>query len=801
MTNQSLKTVVTLVGTVDSSFTQMGSLFTKSMTQSTKTVDQLNHAQTGLMSQIKRLGKSGNTITNLTQHYKSLDTQVEKTSKQNNIFKHLSKLGKTAASAINKTVPAVVKLVNSTNKSTASMALFAKSQGFSVEQFQEWGSVAKQATLSGDSISKMMGTLGKNYNKLGSLKKPSAIGDAFNQLGIDKDTMKDMSAAQQYETIMQRLLKMQDKQKAASLADTLLGGDGSKMVTYIQSTGKSLDNLLKTQQQYNVLNKQGISGATQYSSAFSNLDTVLTSSWQQLAGVIGGEMAPRINQLSKTLADFVKKHQADIVDFVDKTITAAIEFGKSLYQMGQEVNAVVQSLGGWKTVGATLSVLLAGKMLSSVFRFVSALVSIGGQLKDARDAMAAFNLVSKAKSLGGMVASIGRLGSSLLGMGKSLGVARVAMVAFNLVASLNPIGLVVMAVSALVFAGIELYRNWDKVVKWFSGALGWFKKAFPETFNFLKTLFDWTPLGLIINNWGAITGFFSALWDGITGLFSAAWDGIKFLFSWTPLGLIINNWGAITGFFSALWDGITGLFSAAWDGIKFLFSWTPLGLIINNWGAITGFFGAIWDGVIGLFSAAWDGIKSMFSWSPLDGLSEAWEPFVNFFTDIWDRVTGIFSKGGKFVGGIFKGIKGFLGFGSDDKNSENSDDNSKSKPLLNARGPHSRLQRQAVMPLGSSHKRDARQKSTLPATTLPTTTVPGPAQTASNTELSETASARATSAINAAAPGARSVTVQQNVGGITINAAPNQSAREIGQSVLQILTDQRLNALYDLPDL
>ncbi|MGY5702341.1 hypothetical protein, partial [Vibrio parahaemolyticus] len=66
--------------------------------------------------------------------------------------------------------------------------------------------------------------------------------------------------------------------------------------------------------------------------------------------------------------------------------------------------------------------------------------------------------------------------------------------------------------------------------------------------EFIKTLFSWSPLGLIIQAWEPISGFFANLWGGVKSVFSGAlegikntlamgWEFIKTLFSWSPLGL------------------------------------------------------------------------------------------------------------------------------------------------------------------------------------------------------------------------------------------------------------------------
>lgn len=74
---------------------------------------------------------------------------------------------------------------------------------------------------------------------------------------------------------------------------------------------------------------------------------------------------------------------------------------------------------------------------------------------------------------------------------------------------------------------------------------------------------------LLIDNWDAVTEFFSDLWDKIIAAFGVAIDIIKAYFlNFTPVGLIINHWEGIVGFFSGLWDRITSIFTGAWDRIK-----------------------------------------------------------------------------------------------------------------------------------------------------------------------------------------------------------------------------------------
>ncbi|WP_086809801.1 hypothetical protein [Streptomyces reticuliscabiei] len=106
---------------------------------------------------------------------------------------------------------------------------------------------------------------------------------------------------------------------------------------------------------------------------------------------------------------------------------------------------------------------------------------------------------------------------------------------------------------------------------------------------------------LIIANWDTIKAWtikiFNAVWNWLKGL----WDDIVVLFTWavaivkaiflnfTPLGIIIKNWGPITGWISTQWSSI--------------------GATISSWvGRIKGFFGGMWDGVVSGLRTALNGI-------------------------------------------------------------------------------------------------------------------------------------------------------------------------------------------------
>ncbi|HHY0435728.1 TPA: phage tail protein [Vibrio parahaemolyticus] len=496
--------MVTLGGTVDGSFGKIGSAFNESMGKATKTVKELERDQSKLTKEIKKSKLAGADVSLLTRRYKQLGDELDDARAKAEAFDEASSLrdrikgigqaGIAAVGGIWATTTAITGLMTVTNESTATMVGMAKSYDMTVESFKAWSGVAQQAGLDGEHVGDMIEELRNKFGEFKALGEQSSVSEVFGALGIDASMMEGMAAAEQFEFIMKRLEGVADKDQAASLADILFGGEGNKVTTYIRNTGKSLNELLDEQRQFNLLTDDGANGAVAYGLAFKNLKSVIFSAWQEVSGIVGGEMAGDMQNLGETVSKYVRENKEEVVSTLKGLVYGAKDFAVAVWNVGSMVNTVVQLFGGWKVVGTALATLLTVKLATGLV----GMVSTGYQAV------------------------------------KMIGFMKVSMAGFNAVMAANPMGLVVAAVSALVFAGIQLYQNWDTVTAWFGEKLAWFKTEFPSTFNVIKTLFDWSPLGMIINNWEPLTGFFSNLWGGITGIFDAGlakisgiWETIK----------------------------------------------------------------------------------------------------------------------------------------------------------------------------------------------------------------------------------------------------------------------------------
>lgn len=91
----------------------------------------------------------------------------------------------------------------------------------------------------------------------------------------------------------------------------------------------------------------------------------------------------------------------------------------------------------------------------------------------------------------------------------STGIMTAATWAWNAAMMANPIGLIIGGVAALGLLGVTIYKNWDTVSSVFKGIWFWIKKIFSFGFKY-------SPLGLLIQGVGKLTGIFGKSKNSVT---------------------------------------------------------------------------------------------------------------------------------------------------------------------------------------------------------------------------------------------------------------------------------------------
>ncbi len=161
----------------------------------------------------------------------------------------------------------------------------------------------------------------------------------------------------------------------------------------------------------------------------------------------------------------------------------------------------------------------------------------------------------------------------------ALGASAAAQWLLNAAMSANPIGLIVTAI-ALVVAGLTVFFTKTKTgQKIFTAAWNGIKSAATRVANavrnvlsgiwtFIKKVWGFSPVGLVVTNWNKITGAFSTGYNSVKSWLNKALGVVKSVWKYTPMGMITTNWTKIINWFKEIPTKVKSVFGDAVDWLK-----------------------------------------------------------------------------------------------------------------------------------------------------------------------------------------------------------------------------------------
>lgn len=389
-----------------------------------------------------------------------------------------------------------------------------------------------------------------------------------------------------------------------------------------------------------------------------------------------------------------------VVEWVSDRLGPA--FNKVSAWVGQNLTPKIKDLGKWfkdnedkiKSLADKAKELgeKAFKKLGDVAEKVgAALKDVGKWVVDNKDWLLALGV-----AVGAMVLSYQTYIKVMATWKAAVVAAKAVQLAFNTVLAANPIGLIVLAIAGLV-AGLTFFftktetgkkiwqgftdalsKGWDAIKTAFS--VGWeaVKDSLQKAWDFIKKVWSFSPLGLIVTNWNKITSFFKDIPGKIKSIFNRAIDWLKSagknIFTglkngatetwnkvWTWIkerpGVIKNRFSTAVDWlksagknvFNGLRNGLTERWATVWEWIK-----GRPGVIRNNWtNAIN------W--LVNAGKNVWNGLKN--------GLSDKWTSVWTWLKERPGKIKGAFvnaaswllSAGTNTISGFLQGIKNKAG--------------------------------------------------------------------------------------------------------------------------------------------
>ncbi|WP_108043295.1 phage tail tape measure protein [Neisseria cinerea] len=386
-----------------------------------------------------------------------------------------------------------------------------------MEQMSPLVSMLDQSGLSGE---KAGNALRKVFTRMMDTKK---INKVTKNAGITLDFTNGKGEFGGFENMYKQLAKLKslNTEKRLKVLQGIFGDDSETLQalnTMIEKGRAGYDEFSKKLEAQASLNQR----VNDQLGTLANLWDAASGTFTNFLAKMGESVAPQLKELTKWIGGINEK----LSDWAAKNPETAGAIMKTAAVIGVFLTAVVG-------IGAALSAVLVPIALSK-FAFFSLFGGMGKVIGGA------LGLAGTLLKLGGALAAFGAKALVFL--------------------ATNPFGWAILAVGALVM----LWRNWDKVKAALVSGWEWIQKTFSEN-PILNLVFPFIGLArLIVNNWGAISGFFSDLWAGI----KAAWnEGAVYIAAIiSRIGAVfMAGWGRITGFIRAL--PLVQWFSGKFDAV------------------------------------------------------------------------------------------------------------------------------------------------------------------------------------------------------------------------------------------
>lgn len=275
-----------------------------------------------------------------------------------------------------------------------------------------------------------------------------------------------------------------------------------------------------------IFNSKYTGAMDKMSQTFAGLLSNLQDQWTRMSNLV----------MSEGLFDFLKGELSGLLDNINKLMVDP----KFLKEVKAFANDLKQLFIELKTV---------------VVQVWPEIVKFGGALKGTADALGGYGNLLKviialmaAPLITSIISLVASIGSAIITFGAWITSAELAWAALGawfaiLELITAPITLVIAGIVALAAAAYLIVQNWGAISGWFVAMWQQWGGAIRMVFPLIGYLVDLAEI--IMANWGPITAFFQGVMDGISGAFKVAADIA--LQVWRPVQDFFVGLGNIIG--------------------------------------------------------------------------------------------------------------------------------------------------------------------------------------------------------------------------------------------------------------
>lgn len=446
--------------------------------------------------------------------------------------------------AVKKSVDGIMNLANTTAQAADRIDKQSQALGISRKAFQQWDYILSQSGASIDSLGVSMKTL--NSAILGG--SDSAV-EAFEQLGLQWDSLAGMSQEGAFEAVVDAFQRMPQGARKSALAIQLFGKNGQTLMPLLNTSSEAMDDLRKNTERLGfVMSDSMIDAGVKFGDTLDDLKRVAGG----LGNLLGYSLLEPLTGIFEAVINFAT--QENVQD-------AFHQFALHLYNIGNVVLDGVQGFFNWiNENGETLS------------GYISNIAEFLGDIWDVLSGFAVETVTELAGAFSDFMSSASPEQIAALGA--------LAIV----------LGLLFAPVQTLAGVALVLATNWKQVKEWAGKAKEalseWTADKLAQAKEGMQSLAD--KLAPIEEKFDKVREGVKTAKEKITEFFETGEipdDTPEWLKG--PLEKVKTAWDNITGAVSAVKEAVTAFFSGELDIQMPEWVEAVLGGIRDAWGSIS----------------------------------------------------------------------------------------------------------------------------------------------------------------------------------------------------------------------
>lgn len=446
--------------------------------------------------------------------------------------------------AVKKAADGIMNLANTTAQAADRIDKQSQALGISRKAFQQWDYILSQSGASIDSLGVSMKTL--NSAILGG--SDSAV-EAFEQLGLQWDSLAGMSQEGAFEAVVDAFQRMPQGARKSALAIQLFGKNGQTLMPLLNTSSEAMNDLRKNTERLGfVMSDSMIDAGVKFGDTLDDLKRVAGG----LGNLLGYSLLEPLTGIFEAVINFAT--QENVQD-------AFHQFALHLYNLGNIVLDGVQGFFNWiNENGETLS-----GYISNIAEF----------LGDIWDVVSGFAVETVTELAGAF--------SDFLSSASPEQIAALGALAVVL-------GLLFAPVQTLAGVALVLATNWKQVKEWAGKAKEalseWTSDKLAQAKEGMQSLAD--KLAPIEEKFDKVREGVKTAKEKIGEFFETGEipdDTPEWLKG--PLEKVKTAWDNITGAVSAVKEAVTAFFSGELDIQMPEWVESVLGGIRDAWGSIS----------------------------------------------------------------------------------------------------------------------------------------------------------------------------------------------------------------------